>query len=236
MTLPISVIIPTFNEQQYLPKLLKSLHNQTAKPTQVIAADAFSLDNTRKIAKAFGCMVVDGGLPSVARNNGARIASQPILLFLDADVVLPPFFLEQTFTEMAHRNLDITSCFITPRSPLKIDRFLHQFANQYMKLTQKIHPHIPGACIFVKKNIHKIIGGFDESLILAEDHDYVKRAKRIGKFAYLKSYKIPISVRRLSTEGRIKIVFKYIAIELHLIFIGKIRKDIFNYRFDLKMP
>lgn len=231
MNLPISIIIPTFNEEKYLPKLLQSLQNQTKKPAQVIVADAFSLDATRKIARVFGCLVVNGGLPSVARNNGARIATQPVLLFLDADVILPPSFLEQTFTEMLQRNLDITSCFITPRSPLKIDRFLHQFANQYMKLTQKIHPHIPGACIFVKKNIHQIIGGFDKSLILAEDHDYVKRAKRIGKFAYLKSYKIPISVRRLSAEGRIKIVFKYIAIELHLIFIGKIRKDIFNYRF-----
>lgn len=231
MTLPISIIIPTFNEEGYLPQLLESLQNQTRKPSQIIVADAFSLDNTRTIAKALGCMVVDGGLPSVARNNGARIATQPILLFLDADVILPPAFLEQTLTEMTIRNLDITSCFITPRSLLKIDRFLHQFANQYMKLTQKIHPHIPGACIFVKKNIHKIIGGFDESLILAEDHDYVKRAKGVGKFSYLKSYKIPISVRRLSAEGRIKIVFKYIAIELHLIFIGKIRRDIFSYRF-----
>lgn len=231
MNLPISIIIPTFNEEKYLPKLLQSLQNQTKKLTQVIVADAFSLDDTRKIARAFGCLVINGGLPSVARNNGARIATQPILLFLDADVILPPSFLEQTFTEMLQRNLDITSCFITPRSPLKIDRFLHQFANQYMKLTQKIHPHIPGACIFVKKNLHQIIGGFDQSLILAEDHDYVKRAKRIGKFAYLKSYKIPVSVRRLSRDGRIKIALKYIAVELHLIFIGQIRRNIFNYRF-----
>lgn len=228
--LPLSIIIPTLNEGKCLPELLKSIKSQTKLPSEIIVADAFSLDHTRKIAKAFGATVVDGGLPSVARNNGAAVATQPILLFLDADVILPPSFLEQTFTEMLRRNLDITSCFITPRSPLKIDKFLHQFANQYMRLTQKIHPHIPGACVFVKKNIHKIIGGFDESLIFAEDHDFVKRAERFGKFAYLKSYKIPVSVRRLSAEGRIKIVFKYIAVELHLIFIGKIRRDIFNYR------
>ena len=100
-----------------------------------------------------------------------------------------------------------------------------------MKITQKFYPHIPGCCIFVKNNLHKKIGGFDESLILAEDHDYVKRVKKIGRFSYLKSYKIPISVRRLSEEGRMKIVFKLIAIELHLIFIGKIRKNIFKYNF-----
>ena len=231
MILPISIIIPTFNEERYLPKLLNSLQSQTAKPQEIIVADAFSVDSTRKIAEKFGCKLVDGGLPAIARNQGAKIATQPTLLFLDADVVLPHLFLEETVAEMQLRNLDIASCFISPRSSLRIDRFLHQFANHYMRLTQKFHPHIPGFCIFVKKGTHEAIGGFDTSLILAEDHDYVKRAKRVGKFAYLKSYKIPVSVRRLTMEGRLKIALKYIAIELHLIFLGKIRKNIFNYKF-----
>ena len=47
MTLPLSIIIPTFNEEKYLPKLLKSLQKQTRKPAQVIVADAFSLDQVR---------------------------------------------------------------------------------------------------------------------------------------------------------------------------------------------
>ncbi len=231
MKLPISIIIPTFNEQYYLPRLLSSIQAQTVGPKEIIVADAFSVDNTKEIAKQFGCKVIDGGLPSKSRNNGAKLASQPLFLFLDADVILPPQFLKNTVDEMLIKELDITSCFITPRSNLKIDRFLHQFANQYMKLTQKFHPHMPGFCIFVKKSLHEKIQGFDESLILAEDHDYVKRAKKIGKFGYLKSYKIPVSVRRLSEEGRVKIALKYIAIELHLIFLGKIKRNIFNYKF-----
>src|SRR3989344_1665305 len=222
MNLPISIIIPTFNEENYLPRLLKSIRKQTKLPAQIIVADAFSIDNTRKIAESFKVKVVNGGICSVARNNGAKIATAELLLFLDADVILPPSFLEETFEEMTKRKLDITSCFITPRSNLKIDKFLHQFANQYMKLTQEFHPHIPGFCIFVKKDIHSSIQGFDETLILAEDHDYVRRAKKIGRFGYLKSYKIPVSVRRLSHDGRVKIALKYIAIELHLIFIGQI--------------
>lgn len=231
MDLPLSIIIPTFNEEHYLPKLLSSIKSQTRKPKEIIVADAFSEDNTKKIAKSFGCKVVLGGLPARARNNGAKAASGSILLFLDSDVVLPLSFLERTTQEMQRRRLDITSCFVSPRSTLKIDHFLHDFVNNYFKITQKFHPHIPGACIFVKKSLHESIGGFDQSIILAEDHDYVKRAKKVGKFAYLKSYKVPISVRRLSREGRIKLSLKYIAIELHLIFLGQIRKNIFNYKF-----
>lgn len=231
MAIPISIIIPTFNEAKYLPNLLKSLKNQTQPPAEIIVADAFSVDNTCKIAKEYGCKLVVGGLPAMARNNGAKIVTSPILLFLDADVILPPKFLGQSIIEMQKRNLDITSCFITPRSNLRMDKFLHHFANYYMRITQKFHPHIPGCCIFVKKNLHQAMGGFDESLFMAEDHDYLKRAKKMGKFGYLKSYKIPVSVRRLSEEGRIKIALKYIAVELHLLFIGKIRKNIFDEKF-----
>lgn len=231
MKLPISIIIPTFNEERYLPKLLNSIQNQTVLPEEVIVVDAFSFDKTRAVAKSFGCKIIDGSLPSVSRNRGAQIATQPLLLFLDADVILPSRFLERTVKEMVERNLDITSCFIKPRSKLTIDKFLHTFVNHYMRLTQKFYPHVPGFCIFVKKEVHRKINGFDETLYLSEDIDYVQRAKKVGKFTYLKSYKIPVSVRRLSEEGRIKLALKYIAIELHLIFIGKIRRNIFNYHF-----
>ncbi len=175
--------------------------------------------------------MVAGELPGIGRNNGADVATQPILLFLDADVVLPEHFLEDTVAEMLEKKLDIASCFISPRSPLKVDKVLYQFANQYLKLTQTINPHIPGYCIFIKEDIHQKINGFDKSVILFEDQDYVRRAKKIGKFSYLKSYKIPVSVRRLSEEGRMKLVLKLIAMELHLIFIGKIKKTIFKYDF-----
>lgn len=231
MKLPISIIIPTFNEESYLPKLLTSVKNQSMQPNEIIVADTFSVDNTTAIAKKFGCRIVEGGLPAKARNIGAGEATGKILLFLDADVVLPVRFLEKTYYEMSQKKLDITSCFVTPRSNLQLDRLLHQFANQYMRFTQKFHPHIPGFCIFVKREIHQKINGFDEALILAEDHDYVKRAKKVAKFGYLKSYKIPVSVRRLSEEGRIRLALKYIAIELHLIFLGKIKRNIFKYQF-----
>lgn len=232
MKLPVSIIIPTFNEERFLPRLLTSLKSQTVSPKEIIVADAFSVDKTRPIAKLFGCKIVDGGMPAKARNNGAKHARGSILLFLDADVALPPRFLEQTIAEMENKKLDIASCFVTPLSSLRVDKILHSFANNYMKFTQNFYPHIPGCCIFVRRSLHQKVSGFDESIILAEDHDYVKRAKEFGKFSYLRCYKIPISVRRLSKEGRIKFSLKYIAIELHLIFLGKIKTNIFHYSFD----
>jgi glycosyltransferase involved in cell wall biosynthesis len=231
MKAKVSIIIPTFNEEKYLPKLLRSIDKQSCQPEEVIIVDAFSTDKTRQIAKKFGHKVLDGGLPAKARNIGAEHAKQPLLLFLDSDVILPKSFLEETIAEMEERELDIASCYISPMSTQKIDKVLHDFVNYYFKITKRFHPHIPGFCIFVKRRMHETIGGFDESVILAEDYDYVSRIKKVGKFSYLNSYKIPVSIRRLSEEGRLNVALKYLALELHLIFLGQVRKQIFTYKF-----
>ena len=77
-----SIIIPTYNEEEYLPVLLESIKKQDFDDYEVIVADANSTDRTREIAEEYGCIVVDGGLPGVGRNNGARVAKGEYLLFL----------------------------------------------------------------------------------------------------------------------------------------------------------
>ena len=231
MKISVSIIIPTFNEQRYLPKLLKSIQSQTVQPKEIIVADAYSTDKTREVARRFGCKVINGGMPPRARNLGAKAASQPLLIFLDADVILPKSFLEETITEMVEKDLDIASCYLEPLSRQKIDHVLHEVVNYYFRLTKKFHPHVPGACIFVRKQLHNKIKGFDERIVLAEDQDYVKRAKKVGRFSYLESYRIPVSIRRLSKEGRLAVSFKYLIMEIHLIFLGSIRKKVITYKF-----
>jgi len=230
MRLPVSIVIPTYNEEKYLPKLLDSIDKQTVGPTEVIVSDAFSEDKTREIAKKYGCKVVDGGLPAVGRNSGAKVAKSEIILFLDADVVLPKDFLEKTISEMTERGLDMASCFLKPTTRSKVDLAFYSAFNYYCKITTKIHPHIPGSCIFIKKYLHQKINGFDETIVMCEDQDFVKRASKFGKFAFLKSFKIPFSERRMIREGKIKFALKYFAMEMHLIFLGKIKRDLFDYK------
>ncbi|MEN6592532.1 MAG: glycosyltransferase family A protein, partial [Methanobacterium sp.] len=57
----ISIIIPTYNEEEYLPYLLESIKRQDFTDYEVIVADAHSTDKTREIAKSFGAKIVDGG-------------------------------------------------------------------------------------------------------------------------------------------------------------------------------
>ena len=53
----ISVIIPTLNEEEYLPVAVRSVKKQGVKNIEIIVADAGSKDRTVEIAKSFGCRV-----------------------------------------------------------------------------------------------------------------------------------------------------------------------------------
>jgi glycosyltransferase involved in cell wall biosynthesis len=231
MKLPLSIIIPTLNEEKYLPRLLVSLKNQTVHPKEIIIADAFSTDRTCEIAKLFGCKVVSGGLPAAGRNKGAQSASEELILFLDSDMVLPSDFLDAAVKEIKRRKLDVAACFGYPLTSTKLDDIVVDGMIFYLKLTEKFLPHGGAPCIFIKKSLHKKIKGFDESLVLAEDHDYVRRAAKVGKFSYLKNAKLLVSTRRYSKEGKWKLYAKYTISEIHQVLIGPIRKPIYKYEF-----
>ena len=228
----LSIVIPTKNEEEQLPNLLKSIRSQTMQPREIIVADAHSTDKTREIAKSFGATVIDGGMPSVGRNLGAKYATGDLILFLDADVELrDSTFLEKSVKEFNDRCLGLATCDVFPLSDAYLDHFLHKAYNKYARAWGSLFPHAPGFCMLVKRDSHHKISGFDESIVFCEDHDYARRFKRIGRFGFLRSTKIPVSIRRLDRDGRLKIAVKYLLAELHLAFVGPIRSNKFNYTF-----
>jgi glycosyltransferase involved in cell wall biosynthesis len=228
----ISIVIPTYNEENFLPRLLRSIKKQTYRNREVIVADANSKDKTREVAESLGARVVEGGAVAVGRNNGAEKAKGEIILFLDADVVLPePSFLARIISEFEKRKLSVATCLPYPLSEKKIDHAFHRVYNAYTKLLEALMPHTPGFCIIVKKDVHEKVGGFDERVKLAEDHDYAQRAVKFGKFGLLRSAKIPVSIRRFEKDGRLKVAMKYFFCELHMLTMGSVKHDLFNYKF-----
>ncbi len=227
----LSIVIPTKNEEQHLPSLFKTISAQTFSDYEVIVADAGSEDRTREIASAFGARVVDGGLPGPGRNAGAKQANGQVLLFLDADVQLPSSrFLEENLAEMKKKGANVATTYVKPLSRNAIDRALHEAYNAFAIATERVRPHAPGFCIFVKRHVHNDIGGFDESVVFAEDHEYVQRAEREGyRFRVLRSQPIAVSVRRLEKDGRLGIALKYLLGELHMLTKGPFKEMPYEY-------
>jgi len=227
----ISVIIPTLNEEKYLPKLLESLKAQTFDDFETIVSDAGSKDDTRAIAKKYDAFVVPGGLPAVARNAGARRATGEFLFFIDADVILPKDFLARAYQEMWDRYVDLATCKFKPLSTRLLDRVIHYLIYLVIRIERRIHPEAFGFCILVTRRLFDRIVGFDESVVLAEDCDFVKRAFAFRPLEILRSTHIRVSVRRYVKEGRLGFLFKGMRISLHRLFRGEIRSDAIAYDF-----
>jgi len=227
----VSIIIPTYNEEKNLPVILEALKAQAFRDFEVVVADAKSTDRTREIAEEFGARVVDGGNPSEGRNRGAAAAGADILFFLDADVKPHADFLERAVREFEHRDLGVASAEFLPMSDLLRDKILHKIVWYYFLTVQRWFPHTPGFCIITTKPVFDGVGGFDESIKLAEDHVYAKAAAQNSKHGYLRNVKIPVSVRRMAKDGRFGNAVTYLRAEWHLIFRGPIKDDKFKYEF-----
>lgn len=228
----VSIVIPAKNEERYLPLLLEGLAKQTQKPAQIILADAQSTDGTREIAKQHGCLIVEGGLPGVGRNAGAKLATGDILLFLDADVQINDSkFIESALKEFTTKQFDIAAPDVSLMSGRPVDKLGHWFYNHYVRLWGTWRPHAPGFCIFMRRALFNEIGGFDPTILLAEDHELAQRAGKRGKFGFLDSVSVGVTDRRFRRDGSCKVAFKYILGELHMLFLGPIRHNLFHYDF-----
>jgi len=232
----LTVVIPTLNEIADLPGLLDALAVQTCPPDEVIIADAGSTDGTAELAQARGARVVRGGMPAVGRNAGARVAGGDLLLFLDADVLPPPDFIARSLEEFELKHYDVATCFIAAVDKTPRDQILSAGTNLYFRVIQPISPHAPGFCILSRRITHEKMGGFDESLMLSEDIDYARRAKRDGKFGILRSAHIPVSMRRVGKEGLVGLGLKYAWCEMYALAGKPVRVAPFKYEFGTFGP
>ena len=92
----VSVIIPAYNEEEYLPLCLESIKRQdyTAE-YEVIVVDNASTDNTAELALDWEAKVVyeSKRSPACARQKGAEAATGEIIAFIDADTQAPACWL-----------------------------------------------------------------------------------------------------------------------------------------------
>ena len=227
----LSVIIPTLNEEKYLPLLLEQIKKQNFNDLEIIVADAGSEDKTVKIAKNHGCKIIPGGLPAKGRNEGAKIAQGDIFLFMDADnIYLPENFLENLLEEFEKRNLDVASFPIYPQGN-GVDKFLYGLYNWWVNSAQKFSVWATNS-VLAKKEIFEKIGGFDEEIKIGEDHYFAKIAKKFGKFGFMKTEPVLTSTRRFEKDGRLKTYSKYLLAGIYMFFFGPVKSDIFKYRFN----
>jgi rSAM/selenodomain-associated transferase 2 len=204
----ISIIIPTYNESEYLSKLLNFLHSDSDSKaiTEIIISDGRSTDDTLDIARRFKTTVVSTSLGRAMQlNAGAKNSSGDILYFLHADSIPPPTFVRQILK--AHSRGYRAGCF-----RLRFD-WDHWFlkANAWFTRFNISAFHFGDQSLFVTKKLFDRIGGFREDHVIMEDQEIICRILKHSKFKVIPDY-VTTSARKYRKNGpyRMQGIFYYI--------------------------
>ncbi len=235
----ISIIIPTLNEERYLPTLLESLFRCPTPRMEIIIVDGKSEDKTLEVVeyyqkhspKHITLKSIKGAKRgvSVQRNIGERHASHEILMFLDADTSIPePDRIQELVTAFVRGGLVAASCRFLPID--KDPRALLYYTTLYgfHKLVEKRDPYALGACIVTTKTVFEKLHGFDPSIRVNEDANYCLRASNLGSFRVLPTV-LQISTRRFRKEGYIRMGFTYVWLLITRTIWGERRDDKIPY-------
>lgn len=114
----VSIIVPCYNQAQYLPETLDSVLAQTYHNWECVIVNDGSSDNMEDVAEKycfrdarFKYLKQENQGPSVARNNGIRQSSGKYILPLDGDDLIAPTYLEKAVGYLeAHRECKLVYC------------------------------------------------------------------------------------------------------------------------------
>lgn len=172
----VSIIIPVYNEENVIERLLKSINAQTYKNWEIIVIDDGSTDETPEIAKKYTEKVYlkKHAERSVQRNFGASVCKGIFFLFLDADMGLSKNVVKDCVTKMSSANLGavaIPEWSIANTFWEKVKAHERSFYNEKGDATTD-------AARFFKRSVFEKVGGYDETITGPEDWDLPERIKK----------------------------------------------------------
>jgi len=180
----ISLVIPAWNEEQFLPRLLQSVgpasEHYRGGPgnIEVIVADNDSSDRTAEIAQQAGCRVVHVARRCIAaaRNGGAEQATGELLAFADADFRIAPTTFNYIRQVMEQPGV------IGGGTGLTMERWSPGIrATLCLILPPLLLLGIDGGVWFCRRRDFQQLGGYDENVQAAEDVLFLRSLQRLGK-------------------------------------------------------
>lgn len=170
----ITIVVPCKNEEHYIAHLLTHLRQQSIGDTRIIIADC-STDNTRQVIEimkgSLNVEIIQGGPVSVAKNSGARLATTPYILFIDADV---RFFkhtvIQDAVAAMESQDLDLVGLNVKCYDQDIRAKIGFTVFNLTNKILKHFSPFAVGAFMLTRRDRFEQLGGFPEHCVTSEDY------------------------------------------------------------------
>lgn len=174
----LTIVIPCKNEGRGIIEVLKLLVQQT--DCRIIIADSSDDEGSFFLIHKYSSIysnveIIDGGLPSIARNKGAKLVKTPYVLFLDADTyIFDPFLLKNCLLEIINGNYDLVTCKFKTDRPYKQ---VYRIFDIVQKVLAFFNPFALGGFMLFKTETFNKLGGFNEEDKVAEDYRLSSKIK-----------------------------------------------------------
>jgi glycosyltransferase involved in cell wall biosynthesis len=164
----VSVVIPTYNAASMLRRCLEALQQNQGVNWECIVVDDGSTDNSAEVARTLGARVLrmprPRSGPGQARNFGARLATAPLLCFIDSDVLVRPDTLAQ-LVAVFEAEVEVTAVFGSYDAEPEVQDLLSQYRNLLHHFVHQTgHPSAStfwAGCGAIRRDAFLRLGGFD---------------------------------------------------------------------------
>jgi glycosyltransferase involved in cell wall biosynthesis len=191
----ISIVVPAYNEEALLAATLTHLRaaaGALGEPYEVIVVDDGSTDRTAAIAVAHGARLVSVNVRQIgaARNAGAKMASGELLVFVDADTLVPPEVLRGAVAAFRAGAVGGGSGARQDSNDPPWGPAVFGFAAWLIRTAG----WAAGCFMFVSTDVFRRVGGFDKRYFAGEEIHLSRLVKKHGRFVILRE--------RVITSGR----------------------------------
>ncbi|MDK2890563.1 MAG: hypothetical protein PWR21_1195 [Methanoculleus sp.] len=215
----ISVVVPTYNEEQNIERCLRSLADQTVprETYEIIVVDGDSKDRTRELAEPLADQVFIQTSKRVggARNDGAMAASGEIVATTDADCILPRDWVERIGRNFAEREIVQLYGTVYPIEGGLRNRLSLFGANIFSRLgyhTRTIYFTLGCNTAFDREAF--VRAGMYRCIDAGDDLEIAQRMRKLGKVYLDPRLKVGFSMRRYQQFGTLKSIWEWLYIVL----------------------
>ncbi len=208
----LSIIIPAYNEEDYLPATLDAINAAITRDAEVIVVDNVSTDGTREIALGRGAKVVAEAERNIGkvRNTGAEAASGDVLVFIDADSIVRAGIFEKIIDAASDESC-LGGSSAVEYEPVKNRLLIRWFMQLYPILGEWMKMR-GGALQFCRSDVFRELKGFDTTIYVGEDIDFGWRLERLARdrnahTTFIEEPKVLTSSRRWQRMGFLRLMF-----------------------------